>query len=144
MADTAPFRPFETHLDADRALALLQEATRGADDGELFIERRRSESLLFDDGRVKNASFDAAEGFGLRAVKGETAGYAHSTTIDEHALKRAVSTARLAVGDGGGTLAAAPAGTNKKLYSDADPMAQATFPAKINLLREIGQQGGQK
>ncbi|MEO1640493.1 MAG: metalloprotease TldD [Pseudomonadota bacterium] len=134
-ADT--FRPFETALDQDRALALVQEATAGADDGELFLERRKSEVISFDDGKVKTASFDASEGFGLRAVRGETAGYAHSTTIDEHALKRAVATARLGVGDGGGTLASAPAGTNRKLYVDDDPMLQATFPAKIDLLREI-------
>ncbi|MEL7179784.1 MAG: metalloprotease TldD [Pseudomonadota bacterium] len=132
-----PFRPFETHLDQETALSLLREATAGADDGELFLERRKSEVISFDDGRVKTASFDASEGFGLRAVRGETAGYAHSTTIDEHALKRAVSTARLAVGDGGGTMADAPAGTNRKLYSDDDPMLQATFPAKIDLLKEI-------
>lgn len=134
---TDPFRPFETNLDLDTALGLLQEATAGADDGELFLERRKSEVISFDDGRIKTASFDASEGFGLRAVRGETAGYAHSTTIDEHALKRAVATARLAIGDGGGTMSAAPAGTNQKLYSDEDPMLQATFPAKIDLLREI-------
>ena len=132
-----PFRPFDTHLDQEVALSLLREATAGADDGELFLERRRSEVLAFDDGRIKTASFDAAEGFGLRAVRGETAGYAHSTTINEQALKRAVATARLAVGDGGGTLAAGPAGTNQKLYSDDDPMLQATFSAKVDLLREI-------
>ena len=136
MSNTA-FRPFETHLDQDAALTLLRDATAGADDGELFLERRRSEMLAFDDGRVKTASFDASEGFGLRAVRGETAGYAHSTTIDEHALRRAVGTARLAVGDGGGTMADAPAGTNKKLYTDENPMDQATFPAKIDLLKEI-------
>ena len=28
-----PFRPFDTHLDQDAALALVQEATLGADDG---------------------------------------------------------------------------------------------------------------
>ena len=131
------FRPFETHMDKDRALQLVQDATYGADDGELFLERRKSEVLTFEEGRVKTASYDASEGFGLRAVKGETAGYAHSTTVDEHALKRAVATARLAVGDGGGTLAEAPLGTNRKLYSDEDPMAQATFPAKIDVLKEI-------
>lgn len=134
---TDPFRPFETNLDQETALRLLRDATDGTDDGELFLERRKSETLSFDDGRVKTASFNASEGFGLRAVKGETAGYAHATTIDEHALKRAVSTARLAVGDGGGTMAAAPAGTNRKLYTDADPMMEATFPAKIDVLREI-------
>jgi len=134
-----PFRPFETALDRDTALSLLREATLGADDGELFLERRKSEVIAFDDGRVKTASFDASEGFGLRAVRGETTGYAHSTTIDEHALRRAVATARLAVGGGGGTMATGPQGTNKKLYSDADPMLQATFPAKIDILREIDQ-----
>ena len=133
----APFRPFETHLDRDTAQSLLNEAVAGADDGELFLERRRSEALVLDDGRVKTASFDASEGFGLRAVRGETAGYAHSTTLTDAALRRAVATARLAVGDGGGTLADGPAGTNRKLYSDENPMDQATFPAKIDLLREI-------
>ncbi|MFT6683264.1 MAG: TldD protein [Loktanella salsilacus] len=70
-------------------------------------------------------------------MRGERAGYAHASTIDEHALRRAVATARLAVGDGGGTLAAGPKGTNVKLYSDVDPVAEATFPAKIDLLRQI-------
>ena len=137
MTETAPFRPFETHLDESRAQAILAAATQGADDGELFLERRRSEALVFDDGRLKTASYDASEGFGLRAVNGETAGYAHSTEISEAALKRAAETARLAVGAGGGTLAEAPAPTNRKLYSDADPMADAEFPVKVETLREI-------
>ncbi|MFT7059519.1 MAG: TldD protein [Pseudorhodobacter sp.] len=133
----APFRPFETQLDEATALAILRAATSGADDGELFLERRRSEAIVLDDGRVKNASYDASEGFGLRAVRGEVAGYAHSTEISENALKRASETARLAVGDGGGTIADAPKGTNLKLYTDADPMADATFAGKIDLLKEI-------
>ncbi len=137
MTETSRFTPFETHLDKDRALSILREALSGADDGELFLERRRSESLVLDDGRVKTASYDAAEGFGLRAVRGETAGYAHSTEISEAALKRATETARLAVGDGGGTLAPAPRHTNVRLYGDADPMADASFPVKIETLREI-------
>ena len=136
MAD-APFRPFETHLDEAAALATLRAATAGAEDGELFLERRRSESIVLDDGRVKSAAYDASEGFGLRAVRGEVAGYAHSTEISEKALLRASETARLAVGDGGGTMAAAPQGTNARLYSDADPMADATFAVKIDTLREI-------
>lgn len=131
------FRPFETALEQDSALSLLREATTGADDGELFLERRRSEVIAFDDGRIKTASYDASEGFGLRAVRGETAGYAHSTKISENALRRAVQTARLAVGDGGGTIAAAPQLTNARLYTDEDPMADAAFPVKVDTLREI-------
>ena len=134
---SAPFRPFETNLDEAQALQILRAATAGAEDGELFLERRRSEALVLDDGRVKTASYDASEGFGLRAVRGEVAGYAHATEISEPALRRASETARLAVGDGGGTLAAAPKGTNVRLYTDADPMLDATFAGKIDLLREI-------
>ena len=136
MTDPA-FRPFETHLDEAAALRVLREATQGADDGEIFLERRRSETIVLDDGRIKTASYDASEGFGLRAVRGEVAGYAHSTEISEKALLRAAETARLAVGAGGGTLADAPAGTNRRLYGDSDPMGDATFAAKIDLLREI-------
>lgn len=36
MQDSPRFRPFETALDADRALELLRSAVAGADDGELF------------------------------------------------------------------------------------------------------------
>jgi TldD protein len=131
------FRPFETALDQASALNVLQEATRGADDGELFLERRRAEALVFDDGRLKNASYDASEGFGLRAVRGEVTGYAHSTELSESALRRAAQTARLAVGAGGGTLADAPQATNTRLYTDEDPIAGATFPVKVDTLREI-------
>ncbi|MEM9344388.1 MAG: metalloprotease TldD [Pseudomonadota bacterium] len=137
MSDTPAFRPFETHLDEETALSVLRDCVSGADDGELFLERMRSESLVFDDGRVTRANYDASEGFGLRAVRGETAGYAHSTEISEHAMRRAAETARLAVGAGGGTLADAPQGTNNKLYADRDPMADATFGVKVDTLREI-------
>ena len=133
----APFRPFETLLDRDAALSVLRDATAGADDGELFLERRRSESLVLDDGRIRTASYDAAQGFGLRAVRGEVAGYAHSTEISEASLKRASETARLAVGDSGGTMAQPPQGTNRTLYTDADPIAGAAFPVKVETLREI-------
>lgn len=133
----APFRPFETHLDLERSTSLLREALSGAEDGELFLERKRSETLVFDDGRVRTASYDASEGFGLRAVNGEVAGYAHATEISESALKRASETARLAVGQGGGTMAPPPSGTNRRLYTDSDPIAGADFPVKIETLREI-------
>ncbi|MEP3639907.1 MAG: metalloprotease TldD [Paracoccaceae bacterium] len=131
------FSPFEQYFDRSEALDVLRQATAGADDGELFLERRRSEALVFDDGHLKNASYDAAEGFGLRAVRGEVAGYAHSTEMSVAALRRACETARLAVGGGGGTLADAPLATNTKLYTDEDPLEGATFPVKLDTLKEI-------
>ncbi|HPG21723.1 MAG TPA: metalloprotease TldD [Amaricoccus sp.] len=137
MPSSPRFRPFDDNLDADRALAILRSATDGADDGELFLERRRGEALVFDDGRLRNASYDAAEGFGLRAVRGEATGYAHATEISEASLRRAAETARIAVGSGGGRLAAAPRPSNQRLYSDHDPFDDAAFAVKVELLREI-------
>ena len=136
MTDLA-FSPFETHLDRDRALRILQGALAGADDGELFLERSRAETLAFDDGRLRTASYDAEQGFGLRAVRGEVTGYAHSTEIDEAALKKAAQTVRLAVGDGGGTLALPPSGPMAPLYAAIDPAEGISFAARVALLREI-------
>ena len=111
-----PFRPFETAFDEEEALAILRDAVAGSDDGELFVERRRSEMLAFDDGRLRTASYDAGEGFGLRAVCGEAAGYAHSTELSPAALRRAAQTCRLAARDGGGAGAdAPPPATNRRL-----------------------------
>ena len=45
------------------AARILDSALKGADDGELFVEQRLSEQAVFDDGRLKSASFDEAQGF---------------------------------------------------------------------------------
>ncbi len=58
----APFRPFDTHLDEAAALATLRAAADGADDGELFLERRRAESIVLDDGRIKQATYERKPG----------------------------------------------------------------------------------
>jgi len=137
MPETPAFRPFDTHLHEAGARRLLTRALAGADDGELFLERRCSEALVFEDNRLKTASFDASEGFGLRAIRGETAGYAHSTELTEAAIARAIDSVRLAVGSGGGTLAAAPGRTNRRLYSDHNPIDDAAFAKKVEVLREI-------
>ncbi len=134
---TETFRPFETELDRDRTLAILREALAGAEDGELFLERRRAEVLGFDDGRLRTASYDAAEGFGLRCVAGAATGYAHATEFTEAALKRAAETARLAAREGGGVLAAPPPGTNAARYRPLDPVSEQAVGRKIELLREI-------
>ena len=136
MADST-FSPFETFLDRDRALGILREALAGADDGELFVERARAETLVFDDGRLRQAGYDAEQGFGLRAVRGEVTGYAHSTEIAEPMLREAARTVRLAVGAGGGRLALPPAGPGPALYAPIDPAEGVSFAARVALLRDI-------
>src|ERR1700761_6930352 len=124
-------------VDPHRAEALLGEALHGADDGEIFLERSESESFVFDDGRLKSAAYDATEGFGLRVVAGETAGYAHSSEISEGAIRRAADSARLAKRGYSGVAAEGPRATNAKLYGEDDPLASPGFSDKGSLLQEI-------
>jgi TldD protein len=124
-------------VDPGRARDILGGALAGADDGELFIERAESESFLFDDGRMKSASYDSSEGFGLRVVAGETAGYAHASEISEAAIRRAADAASLAKRGYAGVSAEAPRQTNTRLYGDDDPLASPAFSDKVSLLQEI-------
>ncbi|MEI7932630.1 MAG: metallopeptidase TldD-related protein, partial [Alphaproteobacteria bacterium] len=124
-------------VDPERARAHLSDALHTADDGELFIEQSESESFVFDDGRLKAASYDATEGFGLRVVAGESAGYAHSAEISEDAIKRAGAAARLARRGYEGVAAEGPRQTNAKLYGEDDPVASPGFSDKVALLQEI-------
>lgn len=133
----AAFAPLSAALDVDTALQTLNGACAGADDGEIFFERRRSEALAFDDGRLVSANYDASEGFGLRVVHGETIGYAHSPELSQRALQRAADAAKLAARGGGGVLADGPMATNARPYGDADPIAEAEFAVKATLLREL-------
>ena len=137
MPATETFRPFETHLDEQKSLGILHDAVAGADDGELFIERRTGEALSFDDGRLRNASYDSTEGFGMRTVRAGAVGYAHAMEFSEAALKRAATSARTAARQGGGVIAAPPPGTNARLYEDTSPVSEMPLGGKIDILREI-------
>ncbi|MBL6946862.1 MAG: metalloprotease TldD [Rhodospirillales bacterium] len=121
-------------LDRERTARIVDESLRGADDGELFLEYRQSESLVFDDGRLKSASFDTAQGFGLRAVAGEATGYSHSSELSEAAIRRAGGTVRAVLGGEGGAIAEPPVGTNQSLYSDDNPLGLVEFEKKVDLL----------
>ena len=127
----------DSALDAQTAQSELDEALRGADDGELFVERSASESLTFDDGRLKTASFDTSRGFGLRCVAGETSGFAQSTELSPGALGRAADAVSLSKQGYDGTASPAPRRTNTSLYPDIDPVASPGFGVKVELLQEI-------
>src|SRR5262249_45587252 len=115
----------------------LARGLEGADDGELFLEYRQSEVLSFDNGRLKQATYDTAQGFGLRAVKGEAVGYAHASDVSEAALARAADAVRAVQGGYSGHYAEAPARTNVRLYSDDNPLSAPDFAVKVKLLEEI-------
>ena len=80
-----------TLLDPDLAARAIERALqRGGDLGEVYAEDRSAFGVALDDGRIKSAAFDTTQGFGLRAIAGEAAGYAHASDLSEAAIRRAV------------------------------------------------------
>ncbi len=124
-------------LDPDQAVRLITPALDGTDDGELFLEYRESEFVSLDDGRIRAASFDTRRGFGLRAVLGEAAYFAHAGEISEPALARAAETIRTAKAREHSLTAAGPALASKPLYAGLNPLAEAPFAARAELLQQI-------
>ena len=131
--------PDGDELDRATAGRITAEALNGSDDGELFIEKRFSESLVFDDGRLKQASYDENAGFGLRAVSGDVVAYTHASELTEAALKRAAATVRTIASAGGGTRGEAPSGTNRHLYGTENPISEMAFADKVALISRADQ-----
>jgi TldD protein len=126
-----------TGMDRARVQAQVDEALKGADDGELYLEFCQSESFAFDDNRLRAANFDTTQGFGLRSVCGEATGFAHANELSEAAIARAAGTVKAVAKGHSGVAAATPARTNVKLYADIDPLETAAFETKVKLLEEM-------
>ncbi len=124
-------------LNRRRVEGIVSEHLAACDDGELFLESSRSEALVFDDGRIRTASFDTEQGFGLRAVSGDAVGYAHSSEMSEDAIARAGKTVQAVRAGRSGEIAAPPRGTNARLYDPDDVLAEIGFEDKVTLLGEI-------
>ena len=138
MPQSAPVSLFDQNdFSRGQAEAIVADTLRGAEDGELFVEKRQSESLVYDDGKLKSASFDESQGFGLRAVRGETAAYAHATDLSVSALKRAAEVCRTVARGDGVSHSVSPERTNTRLYADTNPAEALGFSEKIALLQKV-------
>jgi TldD protein len=124
-------------LDRPRLAKIISRGLDGADDGELFLEYRQAEVLAFDNGRLKQATYDTSQGFGLRAVKDEAVGYAHASDVSEAAIERAADAVRAVKGGYSGSYAAPPPRSNVKLYGEDSPLASPGFDEKARLLQTI-------
>jgi TldD protein len=101
------------------------------------VEIGQSESFVFDDGKLKNASYDNSQGFGLRGIAGETVGYAHSSVLSIDAINRAANTLQ-AVKNGNVEISAKPKTENRTpLYVNSNPLLGMEFADKVKLLEKI-------
>ena len=74
--------------DDKLVLSKVDGLLKNYDDGELFVEEVFSENILFDENKIKNASFDQDRGFGLRAVREDSINIYHSSDISKKSLQR--------------------------------------------------------
>src|SRR6516225_7304932 len=124
-------------LDRPQLAKIISRGLDGADDGELFLEYRQAEALAFDNGRLKQATYDTSQGFGLRAVKDDAVGYAHASDVSEAAIERAADAVRAVKGGYSGEYAAPPPRSNVKLYGEDSPLRSPSFEEKARLLQTI-------
>ncbi len=116
---------------------IVSDSLLKADDGELYLEFCESESFVYDDQRLKSASFDVSKGFGLRAISNESTGYAHSSDINENSLKKASNTVNFVTKGNQGSFDSNFNRTNKKLYHDLNPINSSLFSEKVETLKKI-------
>ncbi|MGC6512757.1 MAG: metalloprotease TldD [Parvibaculales bacterium] len=124
-------------LDENQAVSLTEAALGNADDGELYLEYALSESFSFDDNRLKAASYDTAQGFGLRAIAGETTGYSHSTDLSPDAIKRAAAALSPVLSGHAGQWGEKPKTGGPALYKGENPLNGTEFIDKTKLLEDI-------
>jgi TldD protein len=128
----------DTDLDQTRIADIVGNSLNSADDGELYLEHRYSEFFLFDDGRLKETTFDTSRGFGLRGVSGEFIGYAHSSDVSETAIKGAGQTINTSLKSGhAGSMALLSRTAAEPLYMQDNPLESQSFESKIKLLQDI-------
>lgn len=127
----------KNNLDPQKVNRMVNDHLTGADDGELYLEYVQSEFFSWDDGRLKTCTYDTDMGFGLRAVAGDTFGYAHSSEMSESAIARAGETITSVTKGFSGTLDLPPQKTNQQLYVEDNPLLQMPFEKKVKLLQDI-------
>ena len=124
-------------LDFGKTEKIVNESLRKADDGELYLEFKQSESYVYDDKKIKNASTSTDKGFGLRSVKDEKSAYSHSSDISETSIKNAGKTVQSILSSSSKSKIIDPIRTNKKHYSNINPLNGFTSEQKTKLLKSI-------
>jgi TldD protein len=90
-------------LDAEVLQRTLHSALRrGGDFAEVFVEHRSSSNARLDDGRIEELVSGHARGAGVRVVRDESTGYAHTANLSESGLLAAAEAAAAAASAGDG------------------------------------------
>ena len=90
-------------VEPDLLERVLGAAMRtGGEFAEVFIEDKRSTMAGLDDGRIEQVTSGRDRGAGIRVIKGDTTGFAHTADLSEAGLRAAAEAAAAAASQGTG------------------------------------------
>lgn len=117
---------------------LYHLAGRNVDYADLYFQSTYSESWHFEDGIIKNGSFDIDRGVGVRAMSGERTGFAYADDIMMPALEQAALAAKSIVKTGGEhPIKAWKKSVGHDLYLPVNPLRSLTDQEKVQLLQRV-------
>ena len=112
----------KSDLSRSEAENIISDTLQKCDDGELYLENSKSESILLDDNKIKNSSYNSDLGFGFRAISDEVVAYSHSNEISKNSLKQSSENLKSTLKSVKGTYNHEIPKSNKKYYENIDPI----------------------
>ena len=128
-----------TDLDLHKAEKIVSETLNKCDDGELYLEDTKSESIVLDDNKIKSSNYTKDSGYGFRAINGDVVAYSHSNEISEKSLRNSSKNLKSTLKNSEGTYNSEIKKTNQKFYNDLDPVDEKNLSDKIKILNEINE-----
>lgn len=108
------------------------------DCADLFLQQHYHESWFLENGLVKAADFSHDQGFGLRAIAGETVGFAYASAVNLPLLQEAASAARtIACGARTHHAQLKPGVNGQQLYAQNNPIQTVADTQKVAFLQAL-------
>ena len=126
-------------IDVNKAEKIVSDTLNKCDDGELYLEDSKSESILLDDNKIKSSNYTTDLGYGFRAITGDVVAYSHSNEISNKSLKSSSENLKSSHKSNIGSYNSDIKKTNQKFYSDIDPIETKSLSSKIELLNKINE-----
>ena len=117
----------KSDLSRNEAENIISDTLKKCDDGELYLENSKSESILLDDNKIKNSSYSSDLGFGFRAISDEIVAYSHSNEISKNSLQKSAESLKSTLKSVKGIYNHSIPKSNKKYYENINPIDQKSL-----------------
>ena len=124
----------KSDLSRSEAENIISDTLQKCDDGELYLENSKSESILLDDNKIKNSSYNSDLGFGFRAISDEVVAYSHSNEISKNSLKQSSENLKSTLKSVKGTYNHEIPKSNKKYYETSTLLNKNLLMKKLKYL----------